>query len=401
MRPILVIVCGIALILGSVWWMNRGEVMTVRGGGGGRGGGGRGRFGGSNGPLPVLVSTAAKGNINIYLNGLGTVTPLAIVTIQTQISGQLIQFNFKEGQMVKKGDLLAVIDPRPYEVTLEQAQGQLLQVKSQLAEAQSDLSRYVTLSKQDSISEQQVDDQRALVSQDEGLVKTDQAAVDSANLNLTYCHITAPVSGLVGLWQVDPGNYVTPNLTNGLVVLAQVQPISVIFSLPEDDIPQVVARQHTGAAIPVVAFDRADTHQLATGTLGPIDNEVDSSTGTFKLRAEFPNTDGTLFANQFVNVQMLIDVDQDAIVIPTSAIELGQQGSFVYVVTEDGTVAARNVTLGPVEGERQAITSGLTGGEQVVVDGADQLKDGSQVIVQDPNNPTDAPVRRGRRKTQE
>jgi len=372
--------------------MNHGENLTASRPGGGPGGRGR-RFGGG-GPLPVLVRTAAKGNIDINLDGLGTVTPLANVTLRTQISGQLNQVNFEEGQMVKKGDLLAVIDSRPYEVALEQAEGQLQQAQAQLTEAQADLSRYVTLSQQDSISKQQVDAQRALVSQDGGMVKTYQAAVDSAKLNMTYCHIIAPVAGRVGLRQVDPGNYVTPGDANGLVVLAQVQPISVIFTLPEDNIPQVVSRLNAGAKIPVIAYDRTQTHQLASGTLATIDNEVDSATGTIKLRALFANPDGTLFANQFVNVRMLVDIDQGAIVIPTSAIELGQQGSFVYVVGPDSTVTARTVTLGPSEGERQAVISGLAPGDRVVIDGADKLKEGQAVIVQDPNAPTDAPARR-------
>jgi multidrug efflux system membrane fusion protein len=382
-RPVLVMVAGIALILGVVWWKNRGENLTTPKGGFGGMHGGRS---GSAGPLPVLVRPAMKGDINIYLDGLGTVTPLANVTLRAQISGLLMQVNFQEGQMVKQGDVLAVIDPRPYAVALEQAQGQLLQAQAQLAEAQADFSRYVTLSGQDSISKQQVDAQRALVAQDEGLVKTDQAAVDNANLNLTYCHVAAPVTGRVGLRQVDPGNYVTPGDASGLVVLAQVQPISVIFTLPEDNIPQITARMRSGAEIPVLAFDRTQTNQLASGTLSTIDNEVDTTTGTVKLRAIFPNADGSLFANQFVNVRMLLDVDQGATVIPTSAVELGQQGSFVYVVGSDNTVAAQSVTLGPTEGERVAVLSGLNLGDRVVVDGADKLKDGQAVIVQRPND---------------
>jgi multidrug efflux system membrane fusion protein len=407
MRPVLVIVAGILVILGAVYWMNRGEDMNVRGGGrGGRGGGGGGGGRrGFNGPAPVLVREAAKGNLNIYLNGLGTVTPLANVTVRSQLNGQLMQVNFQEGQMVKKGDLLAVIDPRPYAVALEQAQGQLLQAQAQLTEAQADLSRYNTLSQQDSISKQQLDAQHALVAQDEGLVKTDQAAVDNANLNLTYCHVVAPVTGRVGLRQVDPGNYVTSGDSNGLVVLAQVQPISVVFTLPEDNIPAVAARLHAGDPISVVAFDRTQTHQLASGTLATIDNEVDTTTGTIKLRAMFPNTDENLFANQFVNVRMLLQVNQGVLVVPTSAIELGQQGSFVYIVTADSTVAARNVTLGPTEGERVEVTAGLTEGDRVVVDGADRLKDGLEVVVQDPSSQippaTDEILPRRRRRSRD
>jgi multidrug efflux system membrane fusion protein len=365
-------------------------------GGGGPGGGrfaGRGGFG-MSGPLPVVVNAVRKGDINIILKGLGTVTPLATVTLRTQISGYLSEVRFTEGQMVNKGDVLAEIDPRPYEVALEQAQGQLLQAQAQYKEAQIDLDRYVTLSAQDSISKQQVDAQRALVTQYEGLTKTYQGTVDSAKLNLTYCHVTAPVSGRVGLRLVDPGNYVTPGDANGIVLLTQVKPITVIFTLPEDNIPSVVKQVRAGAKIRVDAYNRDDTVKLASGTLSTIDNTVDPTTGTFKLRAIFANDDDALFPNQFVNAAMLLDVERGATVVPTSAIERGQAGSFVYVVGDDNKVSAKTVTLGPTEGERVAVLTGVSVGEKVVVDGADRLKDGMEVAAQFPTSPdSNAPAK--------
>ena len=269
-------------------------------------------------------------------------------------------------------------------MALEQAQGQQMQAQAQLAEAEADLARYEKLSAQDSIAKQQVDAQRALVNQDRGLVQTDQAAIDSARLNLAYCKITAPVTGRVGLRQVDAGNYVTAGDAGGIVVLTQVKPITVVFTLPEDNVPAVAARLHAGAAIPVDAYDRTETHQLASGTLTTIDNEVDTTTGTFKLRATFANDDESLFPSQFVNIHMLLDVDQDALVIPTSGVERGAQGTYVYLVTDDSTVTARAVTLGPTQDERVAVTAGLALGDQIVVDGADKLKEGMQVVVQAP-----------------
>jgi multidrug efflux system membrane fusion protein len=355
-------------------------------------GGGGGRFGGRaafgiSGPLPVVVNAARKDDINIILTGLGTVAPLATVTVRTQISGYLAEVKFTEGQLVNKGDLLAVIDPRPYEVALEQAQGQLLQAQAQYKEAQIDLDRYVTLSAQDSISKQQVDAERALVSQYEGLTKTSQGAVDSAQLNLTYCHITAPVSGRVGLRLIDQGNYVTPGDASGLVILTQVKPITVIFPLPEDNIPEVLKQVRAGAKIRVDAYNRDRTAKLASGSLSTLDNTVDPTTGTFKLRAIFPNDDDALFPNQFVNVSMLLDVLHDTTVVPTSAIERGQQGTFIYVVGDDSKVTAKTVTLGPTEGERVAVLSGISAGDKVVVDGADRLKDGMEVVAQFPTRP--------------
>jgi membrane fusion protein, multidrug efflux system len=347
-------------------------------------GGGRGALGAA-GPLPVVINVAKKADINIILNGLGTVTPLATVTVRTQISGYLTQVNFTEDQVVNKGDVLAVIDSRPYQAALEQAQGQLLQAQAQYKEAQIDLDRYVTLSGQDSISKQQVDAQRALVSQFDGMVKQNQGVVDNAQLNFSYCNVTAPISGRVGLRLVDQGNYVTPGDASGLVLLAEVKPITVIFTLPEDNIPQVVKQVRSGAKISVSAYNRDNTVKLATGALSTIDNTVDPTTGTFKLRALFPNDDEALFPNQFVNISMLIDVQHGATVISTSAIERGQQGSFVYVVGADKKVSAKTVTLGATEGERVAILTGISPGDKVVVDGADRLKDGMAVDAQFPN----------------
>jgi len=348
--------------------------------GGGTGGrGGRGGFG-SFGPLPVVVSPAATGDVNIILKGLGTVTPLATVTVRTQISGYLAEVRFTEGQWVNKGDVLAVIDPRPYQATLEQAQGQLLQAQSLLGEAQIDLDRYAKLATQDSISKQQVDAQRTLVMQYEGMVKQDQGIVDNAQLNVGYCNVTAPVSGRVGLRLVDPGNYVTPGDASGLVLLTQLKPITVIFTLPEDNIPAVLKRLRSGAKIPVDAYNRDSSRKLASGTLYTVDNTVDPTTGMFKLRALFANDDEALFPSQFVNASMLLDVERGATVIMTSAVERGQQGAFVYVVGADNTVAAKNVRLGVTEGERVSVLSGVELGDKVVVDGADRLKDGMEVL---------------------
>ena len=296
---------------------------------------------------------------------------------------------------MKQGDLLAIIDPRPYQVQLEQAQGQLLEAQSQFKEAQIDLDRYVTLAGQDSISKQQVDAQRALVSQYEGMVKVNQAAVDSAQLNLTYCHIVAPFSGRVGLRLVDQGNYVTPGDSSGLAILTEVRPISVIFTLPEDNIPAVLKQVRAGAKIRIDAYNRDSTVKLATGTLATIDNTVDPATGTFKLRAIFPNDDDSLFPNQFVNISMLVDVQHGDTVVPTSAIERGQQGSFVYIVGADNKVAAKSITLGAVDGERQAVLSGVSAGDKVVVDGADRLKDGLEVAPSFPTPGTGKPAYSG------
>jgi multidrug efflux system membrane fusion protein len=381
--------------LGFTYWYNHRPQAGMTGVMGGRKGGyHRFAFGGGMGQaMPVVAGPAKAVDLPIYLNGLGTVTPVAAATVRTQISGQLRQVVFKEGQEVKQGDLLAVIDDRPYQVALEQAHGQLQQAQSQLQQAKSDLARYEKLAKEDSIAEQQVDAQKALVSQYQGLTNTAQAAIDTAQLNIRYCHITAPFAGRLGLRMVDPGNYVTPGDANGLVVLTEVQPISVIFTLPEDNVEAVSKRLHSGEKIPVYAYDRNLTRLLATGTLSTIDNEIDTTTGTVRLRAVFANADESLFPNEFVNARMLLDVRKGAIVVPTSAIERGENGPFVYVVQADNTVTARDVTLGPAEGENQSILAGIAVGERVVSDGADKLKEGMAVVVQQPGqNPAAEPA---------
>jgi membrane fusion protein, multidrug efflux system len=339
----------------------------------------RGRFG-AGGPMPVAEVPARTGNMPMVLNGLGTVTPLATVTVQSQINGQITQIAFKEGQSVKRGDALIQIDPRPYQVALEQAQGALERDKALLANAKTDLTRYQTLYSQDSVAEQQLATQKALVIQDEGTVKTDQGQIDSARLNLIYCHIVSPVDGRVGLQQVNLGNYVTPAEPNGLVVVTQLRPITVVFTLAEDQIPPILKQLHAGRIPTVTAYDRSHTTQLATGTLQTIDNEIDTTTGTVKLKALFANDDGSLFPNQFVNVDLLVDTLNGATLIPQSAVQRGAPGTYVYAINPDHTVSVRKVTLGPGDATDVAITQGLKPGDLVVVDGADRLKDGAKVL---------------------
>jgi membrane fusion protein, multidrug efflux system len=337
----------------------------------------------SSGPMPVLADAAQKGAIDITLDELGTVTPLATVTVRTQISGQLMKLLFKEGQMVAKGDLIAEIDSRPYDLALAQMQGQLARDQALLRNAELDLARYKKLVAQDSIPRQQLDTQDSLVHQLQGTVMTDQAQVDNAKLNVAYCHITAPVSGRVGLRQVDVGNYVQTNDTNGIVVVTQIQPITVIFAVPEDEVPAVMRRLQAGASLPVIAYDRSRAAKLATGQLTTVDNQVDVSTGTVKMRAQFDNADFALFPNQFVNVHLTVDTLSDVTIVASSAVQRGAAGTFVYVVKPDDTVAVRPVKLGPTNGERVAVESGLAPGDQVVVDGADKLRDGAKVSRRD------------------
>ena len=333
----------------------------------------------SNAPQPVGFATIDKGNIRIMLNELGTVTSLDTVTVYTQISGQLQQVGFKEGQVVKTGDFIAQIDPRPYIAALEQAEGTLAKDQGLLAQAQSDLKRYQTLGRQDSIAQQQLDDQRFLVQQYTGTVKTDQGAVDTAKLNLDYCRIVSPVDGQVGLRLVDPGNYVQASTTTGLVVIAQIQPISVIFAVPEDSLPDIIQRMRAGASLSVEAYDRANSKLLATGTLSALDSQISTTTGTLNLRATFANPDEMLYPNQFVNARLLVNTLQDAVRVPVPAVQRGEPGTFVYLINANNTVSVRPIKVGPVDGNYQAVLSGLNPGDKVVTDGTDRLKDGAEV----------------------
>jgi multidrug efflux system membrane fusion protein len=332
-------------------------------------------------PQPVGFATIDKGDVRIILNELGTVTSLDTVTVMTQINGQLQQIGYSEGQLVKKGDFLAQIDPRPYEAALEQAQGTLAHDQGLLAQAQADLKRFQTLGRQDSIAQQQLDDQRYLVQQDTGTVQTDQGTVDAAKVNLAYCHIVSPIDGQVGLRLTDLGNYVQTSSTTGLVVIAQMQPISVLFSVPEDNLPDIIQRVRGGATLSVEAYDRANSRLLATGQLGTIDNVIDTTTGTLKLRAMFANPDEMLYPNQFVNARLLVNTVQNTVRVPVPAVQRGEPGTFVYVINANNTVSVRPIKVGATDGGYEAVVSGLNPGERVVTDGTDRLRDGAAVTL--------------------
>ena len=387
-------VIGLIVVFAYLRWQApsaQGTQGTQGAKGGGRAAGGSG--GGA--ATPVRALPAKAGDVKVYLNGLGTATPVRTVTVKSRVDGQLMRVLFTEGQLVKEGQLLAEIDPRPYQAALTQYEGQIARDQALLANAKIDLERYRKLLAEDSIAKQLVDTQEALVRQYEGTVKIDQGLVDNARLQLTYSRVTAPISGRVGLRQVDPGNIVRSADATGIVVITQLQPITVVFTIPQDNLPAVLKRVHAGERLPVEAYDREQKTRLAAGTLASIDNQIDTATGTVRLKAQFANEDAGLFPNQFVNARMLVDTLHEVTTVPTAAIQRGAQGTYVYVVKPDLTVTLRVVKPGTAEGDVTIIDSGVSPGELVVVDGADRLREGSRVEL-----PSNAPAgaRRGEGK---
>jgi multidrug efflux system membrane fusion protein len=376
MAPWIMALAVLLLIAAFVAW-------RVLSGGTGSGAGGPGGPGGRQASTSVGVATATTADVPVTLESIATVTSLATATVKAQTSGYLTSIAFHEGQTVKKGDLLAQVDPRTYEIALAQYEGQLQKDKALLENAKLDLQRYQQLMKQDSTSKQTVDTAVATMHQYEGTVRTDQAQVDAQKLNLVYARITSPIDGRTGLRQVDVGNYVTAGDTTGVVVVTQTDPISVIFTLPEDSLPQVLKPSSDGKPRTVTAWDRTFSTKLAVGTLDTIDNAVDTSTGTVKLRALFANPSGSLFPNEFVNAELLVDTLRGAVTIPSAAVQTGTPGTFVYLLKNDRTVALRKITTGPSANGNIAVTSGLKTGDVVVVDGADHLSDGAKVTVPD------------------
>ncbi|MDE2585523.1 MAG: MdtA/MuxA family multidrug efflux RND transporter periplasmic adaptor subunit, partial [Betaproteobacteria bacterium] len=356
---------------------------------------------GSGRPQPVTVAQIKTDDMPIWVSALGTATPRNLVTVRSRVDGELVKLHFTEGQMVKQGQLLADIDPRPFQVQLMQASGQMAKDAALLKNAELDLARYKDLWAKDSISKQQLDTQEALVRQYQGTVDADRGQVESAKLQLVYAHIAAPVTGRIGLRQVDPGNQVHASDTNGLAVIAQLQPMTVVFAVPESNLPAINERLVGNDPITVEAWDREQKHRIATGRLLTTDNLVDTATGTIKMKAEFANGDNALFPNQFVNVRLLLGVRKDATVLPSAAILRGAKGAFVYTLDADGSVTSVPVTPGPAEGEWVAVDGPLKAGQKVVTDGTDKLRDGAKVEVITPESQTaGSEHKRGKRRTE-
>ena len=372
----LLIVAGVA---GYAVWRAGQPNSAPRGqGGGGFGGGGRGA---ALGPVPVVVTKVARSSIPVYLNGLGNVTAYYTVTVKSRVDGQLMKVDFNEGDLVKAGQVLIEIDPRPYQVQLDLAQATLARDQALLANSKVDLERYKLLVKTDAIPSQELDTQTALVSQYEATIKQDQANIDNARLELTYSKITAPITGVVGLRLVDPGNIVHAADATGMVVITQLQPISVLFTIPEDSLPQVTQKLRAGAHLPVDAYNRDNSKKLESGMLVTLDNQIDSTTGTSKLKAVFDNQDNSLFPQQFVNIRLLVDTLTNQLVVPNVAVQNGQQGTFVYVVDEDSRVHLKTVQVGITNAASTDILGGISDGDQVVIDGTDRLIEGAVVRV--------------------
>src|SRR5229473_2294986 len=331
--------------------------------------------------VPVVAAAARTRGVGVYLSGLGSVTPLNMVTVRSRVDGELIAVHFQEGQIVRSGDLLAEIDPRPFQAQLTQFEGQLERDQALLDNARLDLKRFQELVTTDAVPRQQLDTQVSLVHQLEGTVKNDQGQIDATKVQLVYCRITSPIAGRVGLRLVDPGNIVHAADTGGLRVVTQLQPITVIFTIPEDSIPTVLEQLRQGVRLPVEAYDREQRRKLADGALLTIDNQVDPTTGTVRLRAQFPNTDNRLFPSQFVNARLRLETRRGATVVPTAAIQSSPKGSFVYVVRPDRTVGVRAVGVGVTDGDDVSIERGLAVGEQVVVEGAERLRDGAAIAL--------------------
>jgi multidrug efflux system membrane fusion protein len=378
----------VAVLVIGIWYYrgshNKAEAESKNGGANAAGGAGGGKGGKGSGPggapvVPVVVATAQHGDLPVYFTGLGTVTAFNTVTVHSRVDGQLISVAFKEGQFVNKGEVLAQIDPRPYQVTLEQAEGALAKDQAQRKDAETNLERFKLLYGEGVIAKQQMDTQAAQVGQFNGSIQTDQATINSAKLQLSYSNITAPISGRVGLRLVDAGNMVHASDPGGLVVITQLQPISVVFSLPQDQLPPVITKLHAGGQLPVDAFDRDNTAKITSGTLASIDNQIDTTTGTYKLKAMFTNEKNLLFPNQFVNVHLLVDTKRNLTIVPTAAIQRGPQGTYVYAVDSTNTAKIHVITVAQTTNDSVGISAGLNQGEVVVIDGQDKLQDGTKV----------------------